>query len=159
MLTNEIRRLVRCIVEASAESNIQFEEIQAEIAKQFGKEIQPQVYQDVEPQDFKKKAKLFLKNEIGQDRICGKFENAIELLCVFHELRCEIPKEDIVPMERLTKMFVERCCIKESTARQYFSQTGYQIKRYLGEQKGIGLKNNVSINTILENVHPFIEQM
>ena len=38
-MNNEIRRLVRCIVEASAESNIQFEEIQAEIAKQYGVKV------------------------------------------------------------------------------------------------------------------------
>lgn len=159
MLTNEIRRLVRCIVEASAESNIQFEEIQAEIAKQFGKEIQPQVYQDAERKDFRKKAKLFLNNEIGQDRICGKFETAIELLCVFHELRRETPKAEMVSMEMITEMFMKRCCIKEGTARGYFSQTGDQLKRYLREKKGITMKKNISINKTLEEVYPFIEQM
>ena len=51
MLNNEIQRLIRCIVEASAESNVSFEEIQEELAKQFGKEHNPQVYYDIEVAD------------------------------------------------------------------------------------------------------------
>lgn len=156
MLNNEIRRLVRCLVEASAESNIKFEEIQAEIARQFGKEIQPQY---IEPENFRKNVKRFIKYELNDNCGYGKIEKVIELFCIFYELRCETPEEDMVSTKEIEKKFMERCSLKQGGARPYFYYLGGRLQSYMLKKKGICIEKYSSISKIFQTVYPFIEQM
>lgn len=165
MLNNEIRRLINCIVQASAENDVTFEEIQAELAQQFGKELEPQSYRDIEvlPQEidaeaFRKKAVKFLSQELGYIS-CLRDENVVKLFCIFHELKQKTQPGELVNREELTKIVSQTCNLKESSVSHYYTNIGHRVRRYLRDKANIYLKKNASINTVLETIYPYMLEM
>lgn len=165
MLNNEIRRLINCIVQASAENDVTFEEVQAELAQQFGKELEPQTYRDVEvlPQEvdaeaFRKKAKKFISEELSCFHSLSD-ENVVKIFCIFHELKQKTPSGELVNLEEFKKIITQTCHLKESTVSHYSTHISHRVRRYLQNEANIYPKNNVSINKVLETIYPYVLKM
>ena len=167
MLNNEIQRLIRCIVEASTESNVSFEEIQEELAKQFGKELNSQVYHDIEvavPSDipneeFRKKAKKFMELEMDLTHWYDIKVFILDIFCVFHELKQENPIGELVNLRKMQRRFMSIHLTNGNTQDGYFHRTNHLVKRYLKKQKGIVLKDDEPVNKTLEAVYPYLLAM
>lgn len=167
MLNNEIQRLIRCIVEASAESNVSFEEIQEELAKQFGKEHNPQVYYDIEvavPSDipneeFRKKAKKFMELEMDITHWYDIKVFILDIICIFHELKQETPIGEFVNLGKMNRRFMSIYLTDGNTRAGYFYRTNHLVKWYLKNKKGIVLKDDETVNRTLEVVYPYLLSM
>lgn len=164
MLNNEIQRLIRCIVEASTESNVSFEEIQEELAKQFGKELNPQVYHDIEVavpsdipnEDFRKKAQKFMELEMDITHWFDSNVRMLDIFCIFHELKQETPIGEFVNLRKMNRRFMSIYLTDGNTQAGYFHRTNHQVKWYLKKQKGIVLKDDETVNKTLEAVYPYL---
>lgn len=146
MVTNEIRRLIKSLVEASKESGVNEEEIIGLFKETFSLENLTDLVTDGLSIFRKKVEKKLQEDEFDFELNSRLYWQAVELLCICYEKKGSTYSAKLLSIE-----LAKKTNIKQSTALQVIQKIVTKLKKGLVEKDLYKLRKYEKIENIFTN--------